>query len=75
MQLVILLTDALVGSRPVKLSSVSMCKTLIGGSQHGTGDGEEEREEARELVVRCLSKAVLVAWSKSRLDRGSQTSA
>ena len=61
MQLVILLADALVGSRPVKHASVFLCKTSIGGSKHGTGDGEEEREEAQDLVVRCLSEAVLVA--------------
>ena len=74
MQLVILLTDALVGSRPVKHASVSL-QDFDWRVTTWHGDGAEEREEAQELVVRCLSETVLVAWSKSRLDRGSQTSA
>ena len=43
-QLVIPLTDALVGCRPVKHASVSLCKTSIGGSQHGT-DTEKKSEK------------------------------
>ena len=53
MQLVILLTDALVGSRPVKHASVSLCKTSTGGSQHGTETEKSEKKHRNWWCAAC----------------------